>query len=314
MKNSIELSIIIPVLNEKDVLPELISIIKELFNKLGNQSNEIIFIDDGSQDETLAIIEQTARSDPRFKALSLSRNFGHQAAISAGLDYASGDAVVIMDGDLQDSPEAILDFINLYKQGYDVVYARRVHRKENLLMRACYYLFYRLMAMLSDIQIPVDAGDFGLMSRQVADVVRSFPERTRYLRGLRTWAGFKQTGVDVERGPRFAGEAKYSTLKLFKLAFDGIFSFSSVPLRAASIFGGTAVLVSGLFSIYALYIKLVYNTSPQGFTSLILTLVFLSGIQMFFLGVIGEYIARIYHESKNRPLYVVRSKIGISDG
>jgi dolichol-phosphate mannosyltransferase len=209
-----------------------------------------------------------------------------------------------MDGDLQDPPEAVPTLIEAYQQGYDVVYVRRMNRKESWWLRACYYLFYRLLAVLSSTQLPLDSGDFGLVSRRVIDEIRRMPEHQRYLRGLRTWVGFRQIGIPVERSARHAGTAKYSPIKLLMLAFDGIFAFSTVPLRAAAILGMIAIALSSLFALYSVYVKLWLH-SPQGFTATILVITFLSGMNLFFLGVIGEYIGRIYEETKARPHYVV---------
>lgn len=229
----------------------------------------------------------------------------HQIALGAALDYVSGDVAVLMDGDLQDPPEAIPALLNSYHQGYDVVYVRRTNRKESWWLRLCYYIFYRLLAILSSTQLPLDAGDFGLMSRRVINEIRRMPEHHRYLRGLRTWVGFRQIGIPVERAARGAGRTKYSPWKLLKLASDGIFAFSIVPLRAAVIVGVAAIGLSGVYSLYSLYAKFWLH-SPQGFTALILAITFLSGVNLFFLGIIGEYVGRVYEETKARPHYVVR--------
>jgi dolichol-phosphate mannosyltransferase len=239
--------------------------------------------------------------------VALSRNFGHQAALTAALERVSGDVVMTMDGDLQDRPEAIHDFLARFDQGFDVVYARRVNRKEGWLLRTCYHLFYRAAARLSESPLPLDAGDFALMSRRVVDALRSAPEHHRYLRGLRSWVGFRQTAIDVARDERFAGTTNYGPVKLFKLAADGIFSFSIVPLRAAALLGLLAIMASSAFSVYSLYAKFFLHRAPQGFTALILIFTFLAGVQLFFVGVIGEYVGRIYQEVKRRPLYVVGS-------
>ncbi len=236
---------------------------------------------------------------------SLSRNFGHQAALSAALDNVSGDAVVLMDGDLQDAPEAIPSFIAKFEQGYDVVYATRARRKEGWGMRACYFVFYRLQAMLSDTNLPLDAGDFGLMSRRVVHQLRHMREHHRYLRGLRSWVGFRQIGIPVERAERHSGISKYGLVGLLKLASDGIFAFSILPLRAATLVGATAIGLSGLYAVYSLYAKLFLHRSPQGFTALVLLITFLSGVLLFFLGIMGEYLGRVYEELKGRPIYVV---------
>jgi dolichol-phosphate mannosyltransferase len=213
-----------------------------------------------------------------------------------------------MDGDLQDPPEAIPALLESHLQGFDVVYVRRTNRKESWWLRLCYYVFYRLANSLSSIQLPLDAGDFGLMSRRVIEEIRKMPEHHRYMRGLRAWVGFRQTGIAVERSARHAGHTKYSSLKLLKLASDGIFAFSIVPLRAAVVTGVAAIGLSGLYSLYALYAKFWLN-APQGFTALILAITFLSGVNLVFLGIIGEYVGRVYEEIKARPQYVVRKVV-----
>jgi len=274
----------------------------------------MLFVDDGSTDRTFEMLAEASQEDSRIAAISLSRNFGHQAAITAALDHVSGDATVVMDGDLQDVPEAIPGFVEKHKQGFDVVYAQRVRRKEPLLLRICYFVFYRMMATLSDIRLPLDSGDFGLMSRRVVDHVRKMPEHHRYLRGMRSWVGFRQTGLSVERAERHSGKSKYSMLRLMKLAFDGIFAFSIVPIRAAALFGAFVMFLSTLYVAYSLYAKIFLQKSPQGFTALIVAVTFLSGIVLFFLGVIGEYVGRIYEETKARPQYVIGRMTGRMHG
>jgi len=299
------ISIAIPLHNEEAVIPELLSRLKKTLTSIEGGPHEIVLVDDGSTDSTAAALEEAARSDSKLVVVVLSRNFGHQAALTAALDNVSGDAVVLMDADLQDRPEAIPLFLEKYRQGYDVVYARRMNRKEPFLLRASYKAFYRLLGMISDMQIPMDAGDFGLVSRRVVLELRRLGEHHRYLRGLRSWVGFRQIGIEVERDARFAGTAKYNVWRLFKLAFDGIFSFSTLPIRAATLFGILALAVSCVYSLYTLYAKLVLHISPQGFTAIIILVTFLAGVQMTFLGVIGEYLGRIYEEAKTRPVYIV---------
>lgn len=303
-------SVVIPVLNEEKVLPELLSRLRAVLDGISGGPHEIIVIDDGSTDGTPAVLRKESHEDKRVTGVVLSRNFGHQAALSAGLAEASGDAVVCMDGDLQDPPESIPLFLERYAQGYDVVYARRVKRKEAWWLQACYYMFYRLIAGLSGIQLPVDAGDFGLMSQRVVSQLRNMPEYHRYLRGMRTWVGFKQIGISIERAERRAGEPKYSMLKLLKLAADGIFSFSIIPLRFAAVLGSIAITLSAAYAFYAICYRLILGRAPQGFTALIVAIVFLAGVQLFFMGVIGEYVGRLYESSKGRPLYIVAEHIG----
>ena len=308
MSDRPNISLAIPVYNEEAVVPELLRRTIEVIDAIPGGRHEIVLVDDGSSDRTLELLERAAEKDDRIVVVALSRNFGHQIALAAALDHVSGDVTILMDGDLQDPPEAIPILLDKYEQGYDVVYVRRVNRKEPWWLRACYYIFYRLLATLSSIQLPLDSGDFCLMSRRVIDELRRMPEHHRYLRGMRTWVGFRQIGVPIERAARPAGVTKYSPLRLLKLASDGIFAFSIVPLRAAAMVGAMAIGLSVLFSLYSLYAKYRLH-SPQGFTALVLAITFLSGVNLFFLGIIGEYIGRIYEEAKDRPHYVVRKVV-----
>ena len=304
MSRPARVSLAIPVFNEEAVIPELVRRTTAALDSVPGGPHEIVFADDGSADRTLELLEQASAADPRIVVVSLSRNFGHQTALGAALDQVTGDVAVLLDGDLQDPPEAVSTLLEWYQQGYDVVYVRRTNRKESWWLRACYYLFYRLLAALSSVQLPLDSGDFSLMSRRVVEEIRRMPERHRYLRGMRTWVGFRQIGISMERSARHAGKTKYSPLKLLKLASDGIFAFSIVPLRAAAALGAAAIGLSFLFALYSLYAKFWLH-SPQGFTALVVVMTFLSGINLFFLGIIGEYVGRIYEESKGRPHYVI---------
>jgi len=304
------LSVVVPLYNEESVLPELLRRLRSVLDAVPGGPHEVIIVDDGSIDRTAKTIEEEAKRDGRIIGVSLSRNFGHQAALTAGLDYVTGDVTIVMDGDLQDPPESIPLFLEKYEQGYDVVYAQRIRRKEPWALRLCYFTFYRLMGSLSDIHVPLDAGDFGLMSRRVVENLRRMPEHLRYLRGMRSWVGFQQIGIPVERGERHSGGSKYGILGLLKLAFDGIFSFSIVPIRAAAIVGTFAMLVSILYVLFALYARIILRESPQGFTALIMAVVFLSGVLLFFVGIVGEYVGRIYEEIKSRPVYIVGRIIG----
>jgi len=312
MTQGFRLSIAIPVFNEQEVIPELLGRTIAVINELPGGPHELVIVDDGSSDRTLEMLEAAAANDSRIMVVALSRNFGHQIALGAALDHVSGDVTVLMDGDLQDPPESIPALVECYQQGYDVVYVRRVNRKESWWLRFCYYTFYRLLSMLSRIQLPLDAGDFSLMSRRVVDQIRQMPEHHRYLRGMRTWVGFRQMGISVERSARRAGHTKYSPLKLLKLASDGIFAFSIVPLRAAALIGVLAIAISAVFSLYSVYAK-YWLHSPQGFTALILAITFLSGVNLFFLGIIGEYVGRVYEETKARPHYVIRRIISAGE-
>ena len=309
MSAGFRLSIAIPVRNEETVLPELLRRTRAVLDGFPGGPHQLLFVDDGSSDRTFELLEEAARADPRVAVISLSRNFGHQAALSAALDYVSGDAVVLMDGDLQDTPEAIPAFVRSYEQGYDVVYATRAGRKEGWYLRLCYFLFYRLQTLLAETRLPLDAGDFGLISRRVVELLRRMPEHHRYLRGLRSWVGFRQVGIPVERAERHSGRSKYGMLKLLKLASDGIFAFSIVPLRASALLGTLAITLSALFAFYSLIAKVFLRQSPKGFTALVFLITFLSGVLLLFLGIIGEYVGRIYEEIKARPLYVVNKII-----
>lgn len=307
----VNLSFAIPVFNEESVVDELLRRIRAVLEEIPGR-HEVIFADDGSSDETFSKLAAAAAEDSRIQVISLSRNFGHQAAISAALDHSTGDVVMVMDGDLQDSPEAIHDFLAAYHEGFDVVYAIRRDRQESGVMRLLYAAHYRLLSLAVDTHFPLDAGDFALMSRRVVDLICASPERQRYLRGLRAWYGFKQTGIEISRQRRHSGTSKYSFSKLFRLAFDGLFAFSTIPLRLAVLCGLIAVTLACVYAVYALYVRLVFPASdqaPPGFTALILTITFLSGFQLVFMGIIGEYIGRIYEEVKQRPHYVVKQVI-----
>jgi dolichol-phosphate mannosyltransferase len=308
------ISVAIPLHNEQTVLLELITRVSAVLDRMPGGPHQILFVDDGSSDRTLNILEQAANRDSRISVVALSRNFGHQAALTAALDHVRGDVTVILDGDLQDPPEAIPLFVAKFQEGYDVVYAQRKRRKEALWLRICFFLFYRLMSSLSDMNLPLDAGDFGLISRRVVDQLRRLTEHHRYLRGMRSWVGFSQIGLPVERSERFAGKSKYGILKYLKLASDAIFSFSIVPIRAAALVGSVAVGLSILFAIYSVFSKFVLHQNPKGFTALLFVITFLSGVVLFFLGIIGEYVGRIYEEVKARPLYIVQRQINLETG
>jgi glycosyltransferase involved in cell wall biosynthesis len=310
MTSSPRLSVAIPLHNEESVLPELLQRVVAVLDALPGGPHEMVFVDDGSTDSTFYILEVAANSDPRIIAVSLSRNYGHQSAVSAALDFTSGDATVVMDGDLQDVPEVIPEFVKRFQEGYDVVYARRVRRKEPWPLRVCYFVFYRVMAKLSDVQLPLDSGDFSLMSKRVVDHLRRMPEHHRYLRGMRTWVGFKQIGIPVERAARHSGKSKYSFRRLVRLAFDGIFAFSIVPIRAATLLGILVIGLSSVYTLYSIYAKFVLQRSPQGFTALMSMMTFLTGTLLLFLGIIGEYVGRVYEETKGRPHYVVGRTVG----
>jgi len=305
----IECSVVIPLCNEERNLPILHARLTDVFTQLG-LSYEIIYIDDGSTDRTAEIIHELHEQDPAVKGVFLSRNFGHQAALCAGLSAAGGRAVVSMDGDLQDPPELIPDMLRHWREGYKIVFARRRRRREHFLKRAAYFTFYRLLRMVSEIEIPLDTGDFALMDRQAVDELNNLPERTRFIRGLRSWVGFRQTEVLYDRDARHHGETKYSLARLFRLAMDGIFVFSDAPLKLITLLGCfiSVLAMSGL----SLSLLIPWNVDPSiiGMFAVGSGLVLLGGIQLIGLGVIGEYMGRVYREVRARPLYVTQSRIG----
>lgn len=304
-----KLSVAIPVYNEETVLDELYRRLRAVVDEVPGGVHEIIFVDDGSTDATREMLSALAIADTRVKAIFFSRNFGHQSALSAALDHVIGDAVVLMDGDLQDTPETIPRFLEKFDQGYDVVYAVREKRKESWWLKACYAGAYKVIHSLSRLNLPEGTGDFAILSKRVVQRMAAMPERHRYLRGLRHWVGYRQTGVIVERDARHSGESKYSFAKLLQLAFDGIFSFSVKPLRAATLIGVMAIAGAVAFAIFSIVAHLFFNRSPQGFTALITCLTMFTGIQLLFLGVIGEYVGRIYEQVKLRPMYVVEKVV-----
>jgi dolichol-phosphate mannosyltransferase len=308
------ISLVIPVHNEQEILPILYERIKTASEDWHDQY-EVIFVDDGSQDSSLEIIKDLNSRDNCIKAISFSRNFGHQTAVSAGLQYTTGDVVIVMDGDLQDPPEQIIDFLEKWKQGYEVVYAIRKKRKEMWYKKIAYYSFYRLLNWMSSIKIPLDTGDFCLMDRIIVDHLNSLPERNRFVRGLRAWLGYKQIGIPYERSARLAGEAKYTFKKLLRLAFDGLINFSYRPLQIFTSLGTIVSLVSLLGGAYYLlqwFINPALREELPGYTSVIIAVLFLGGVQLISIGVLGEYIGRIFDEVKGRPLFIVSQKIGIN--
>jgi dolichol-phosphate mannosyltransferase len=306
------LTVVIPCYNEEPVIKTIYDCICEV---LGNREFRLqtLFVNDGSKDGTDRILEEISVSDPRVKVVTLARNFGHQAAVSAGLANADGDAVAVIDADLQDPPEVILEMVNRWREGFDVIYGIRTKRKEAIWKRLCYAIFYRIFRWMSYMDAPLDAGDFSLIDKQVLIQVNRLPEKNRVYRGLRAWLGFKQTGVYYERQSRAAGMTKYSFFRLMKLAADGVFNFSTVPLTIVFIMGllmsiisltaAAGVFVARVFdiSIFGLYLRDV-----QGFASIILTVLMIGGIQLICTGILGEYVGRIYQEVKSRPAYILR--------
>jgi dolichol-phosphate mannosyltransferase len=270
-------------------------------------------VDDGSRDRSREILREFSARDARLKLVGLSRNFGHQVAISCGIDFAAGDAVIVMDGDLQDPPEVLPDLIARWREGYDVVFAVRQKRKEGIFKRAAYKAFYWLLHRVSYLDIPLDSGDFSLMDRRVVDVLKKMPERNRFVRGLRTWVGLRQTGLEYARAARHAGRSKYTFTKLVRLAFDGLVSYSFVPLRFVSNLGLLVSLSALAYMGYLLLARLLDNQAIQGWTSTVVIVLFLGGIQLLSLGIIGEYVGRVFDEVKQRPQYVVGELTGFHE-
>ena len=305
------LSVVVPVYNEEAVIEALHSrLLQVLAPSIG--SFEIVFVDDGSRDASSSMIDGICKSDSRFKALHFSRNFGHQAAVTAGLHAVTGNIVVVIDADLQDPPELIHDMLARWRDGYDVVYAQKMRRKGvGPFKRAAYYLYYRILRGLTDVQVPPDTGDFCLMDRKIVDLLNAMPERNRYVRGLRAWLGFRQTAILFERPARFAGETKYPFRRMIGLAVDGILSLSKAPLRLAMYFGFFASAISFALLIYFVLGRLFGpGNLARGWASTIVVILFLGGVQLICLGVIGEFIGRIYDEVKQRPLYIVGRSTG----
>jgi dolichol-phosphate mannosyltransferase len=301
----IKFSIVIPIYNEEDTIAELYRRLTNVMTELG-EPYELIFINDGSHDQSLELLKSMGNLDPNVRVINLTRNFGHQRAISAGLDYARGQAVIVMDGDLQDPPEVIPDFINKWREDFQVVYAIREKRKEHFLKRFLYHTFYLILQSISRTDMPLDAGDFCLMDRCVVNELIALPERNRFVRGLRSWVGFRQIGLAYERDARFAGKSKFTLNKLASLALDGLISFSYLPLRLATMMGFVVSICSLLAAVYYVIKKLTIGLQPPGFATLTVLLLFLGGVQMITVGIIGEYIGHILDEVKGRPTYIVQ--------
>lgn len=306
------LSVVVPCFNEEEVLRETH---RRLLNGLGSLDTEleIVYVDDGSKDDTGSILQELSAIDPRVRVVRFARNFGHQTAVTAGIDHSRGDAVVLIDADLQDPPEVIPRMVALWREGYQVVYGVRRHRPgETVLKRLTAASFYRMINLMSDVPIPLDTGDFRLMDRCVADVLRDMPERHRFIRGMVSWVGFKQCPIYYERHPRFAGESKYPMSKMVRFALDGVTSFSTVPLRWATWAGLVAAGISVLGIAYALVMRLMTNSWVPGWAAMFVAVLFVGGVQLLSLGAIGEYVGRIYGEAKGRPLYVVAERLGFA--
>ncbi|MBE5102040.1 MULTISPECIES: glycosyltransferase family 2 protein [Priestia] len=308
MSSIVKYSIVVPVYNEEEVIHETYRRLTEVMRST-KEAYELLFVNDGSKDRTAEIIKEYSEQDPAVVLLDFARNFGHQIAITAGMDYARGEAVVVIDADLQDPPELILEMIEKWKQGFDVVYAKRTKRKgETYFKKQTAAMFYRFLRAMTDIDIPLDTGDFRLLDRKVCNQMNSIQEKNRFVRGLVSWVGFKQIAVEYERDERLAGESKYPLKKMLKLSMDGITSFSYKPLKLASYAGVTLSGIGFIYLLVVLYLKLFTDSTITGWSSLIVIQLFFSGIILIILGMIGEYIGRIYDETKNRPLYIVREK------
>jgi dolichol-phosphate mannosyltransferase len=312
------LSIIVPCYNEEAVLPQLFPRLSAVLDRC-TPDYEIVCVDDGSKDSTWQLLQKQHQADPRWRVVSFARNFGHQAAVSAGLWYCTGNAIVIIDADLQDPPEEICRMLDKWREGYQVVYAVRVKRADPVLKQFLAWSFYRVFSSLSSFPVSHDAGDFCLLDRSVVDVLNTLPERHRYLRGLRSWCGFRQTAIEFERHQRAAGTPKYTSLKSLRLALDGIFSFSTVPLRLATFLGFIVSSLAFLGVIFYFIEKLfarqfdAIGLGPlPGFPTVIISILFLGGVQLICIGIVGEYIGRVYEEVKARPYWIVAGSAGIN--
>lgn len=304
------ISIVAPVYNEEDCLGEFYRRSRSVMD-ISKDETEWIFVNDGSTDRSTAILSELHRKDPRIKVLSFSRNFGHQPAIKAGIDHATGDAVITIDADLQDPPEAIAEMIAKWKEGYDVVYAVRVERKgESFFKKATAALYYRLMKRLTRIDMPLDAGDFRLISRPVADALKQIKEQRPFLRGLISWLGFRQIGITIKREARFSGKTKFSLHKMLQFAWSGITHFSFFPMQVATWIGFLTFIFCFAELIQTLYVSLVLKIAVPGWASLMVAILFLGSVQLVTLGILGSYLARNYDESRNRPLYLIQKKEG----
>lgn len=306
-----EYSFIVPVYNEQETLSELHNRLASVLVQLDG-SSEVIFVDDGSEDDSFDRMIEISLRDPRFKVLQLSRNFGHQTAITAGLDVAAGNAVIVMDADLQDPPELVLTMAQRWREGFEIVYAVRKERPgENRFKRFTAGRFYRLLRRLTDVEIPLDVGDFRLVDRKALEAYKTMRENDRFVRGMFSWVGFKQIGVPYDRSERFAGQTKYPLRKMVNFAVDGIVSFSNAPLRLALALGFTVSIISFVYGVVAIFLKVSGAFTVPGWTSIIFVASFLGGVQLIVLGVVGEYVGRIYVETKRRPLYIVNRSAGL---
>jgi len=304
-----EVSFVIPVYNEESNLPMLVDRIVKIMDNSPIHL-EAVLVDDGSRDNSRQILQQLAISDPRFHIILLSRNHGHQLALTAGLSVARGsEGVFVLDGDLQDPPELLDTFYRKHKEGYDVVYAIREKRKEVFYKRFAYFIFYRILKKIANIEIPLDSGDFSFISRRVVDVLNKMPEESRFIRGMRTWIGFKQIGIAYDRQERASGDSKYSFGKLVQLALNGIYNFSEFPVKFVMILGGLAISSSVLYLISVIIKKMFFDQVIEGFTALLFVVILFGGIQLLAIGILGEYILRIFFQSKSRPNFIIETEI-----
>ena len=310
-----KISVVVPMYYEEEVAKECYTRLKNVLEKIENYNYEIIFINDGSKDKTLEILKEIAKENKNVKIISFSRNFGHQCAVTAGLRYVTGDAIVIIDADLQDPPELIPEMIKLWEEGNEVIYGKRKSREgESRFKLLTASMFYKTLNALSDVEIPKDTGDFRLVDRKVVEVINSLPEHNKFLRGLFSWVGFKQKAYEYERKERYAGKTKYPLKKMLKLAQDGIFSFSIKPLKIVGAMGILSVLISIILFVYAvLSYAFNWNNLVPGWTSLMVTITFIGGMILISLWMIGEYIGRIYDETKRRPEYIIDETINIEE-
>ena len=307
------ISVIVPIFNEEEVIPELHRRMAAVLGNIG-QPWELVCVNDGSRDASLSMLLSLREQDARVKIINFSRNFGHQIAITAGMDYALGDAIAIIDADLQDPPELIGEMFDKWREGYEVVYAVRAHRQgESRFKLWTASAFYRLLRRITDVEIPVNTGDFRLIDRQVLLTMRRLREKHRFMRGLSSWVGFRQIGIEYQRAERFAGDTKYPLSKMLRLTLDAITSFSYLPLRLSTYFGFFLALASLVGIVTTIALRLSGNNAFFGQASTLVAVLFLGGIQLIFLGVIGEYLARIYDDVKARPLYVVSRAYGYAD-
>lgn len=305
------LSVVVPCFNEEEVIRETTKRLSLFCAELQDLDVELIFVDDGSRDRTRELLKGFALEDPRIKIIGFARNFGHQIAVTAGIDAAKGDAVVLIDADLQDPPEAIHQMVAKWREGFDVVYGSRIERPgESAFKLATASGFYRVLNHLSDIPIPLDTGDFRLMSRNVVDTLRAMPERDRFIRGMVSWVGFRQIALPYKRAERFAGESKYPLKKMLRFATDGILSFSTKPLQISVAMGMFSAGLALLGIFYVLFLRLFTSIWVEGWTAIMIAVLFMGGVQLISVGILGEYVGRIYNEIKNRPLYVVQEYLG----